>query len=251
VTVIQDEIALAQTMQSALASRDLSTQRFLVSDEYFPVTRRQMKQSWRHLRRMVREGQAVLLNVEATVKKLAREGVLLEPVLEARRINRTELLLAVDQEGSMVPFHALSRRLVETAVRGGRLGKAGAYYFHNCPQEHFYLGPELVEAKTIQEVLAPLPRSYAVALVFSDAGAARGGLNEERVVMTDEFIRSLKTRVRHIAWLNPMPESRWPGTTASAIARLVPMFELSRRGLDAAIDVLRGRYTHILKGRHG
>jgi uncharacterized protein with von Willebrand factor type A (vWA) domain len=251
VPVIADEVGLAQTMLSALTVSDLPVRRFLLAGEYFPVTRRQMKQSWRYLRRMVREGPSVNLNVEATVKKLAREGVLFEPVLEPRRINRAELLLIVDQEGSMVPFHALSRRLVETAVRGGRLGKAGVYYFHNCPLEHLFLEPDLVEAKSVKEVLAPLHQDYAVALVFSDAGAARGGLNEERVRLTVDFLKRLKTRVRRVAWLNPMPESRWAWTTAAAIARLAPMFELNRRGLDGAIDVLRGRYTPAWKGRHG
>jgi uncharacterized protein with von Willebrand factor type A (vWA) domain len=49
--------------------------------------------------------------------------------------------------------------------------------------------------------------------------------------------------VRRYAWLNPMPNHRWRNTTAEEIARFVPMFEMNRRGLDAAIDILRGRYV--------
>jgi uncharacterized protein with von Willebrand factor type A (vWA) domain len=59
--------------------------------------------------------------------------------------------------------------------------------------------------------------------------------------MTKNFIDQFRQRVRYIAWLNPMPQKRWDGTTAGLVARLVPMFEVSRRGLQDAIDVLRGR----------
>jgi hypothetical protein len=38
-----------------------------------------------------------------------------------------------------------------------------------------------------------------------------------------------------------MPVRRWTGSSAAAIARRVPMFEISRRGLQDAISVLRGR----------
>jgi hypothetical protein len=38
-----------------------------------------------------------------------------------------------------------------------------------------------------------------------------------------------------------MLQKRYFGTTAGEIARLVPMFEMTRRGLQDAIAVLRGR----------
>jgi uncharacterized protein with von Willebrand factor type A (vWA) domain len=72
-------------------------------------------------------------------------------------------------------------------------------------------------------------------LIFSDAGAARGGYSEERYELTKEFLTKLKQKVRYIAWLNPMPHSRWNKTTAGEIARLLPMFEVSRPGVQDAI----------------
>ena len=82
-------------------------------------------------------------------------------------------------------------------------------------------------------------------LIFSDAGAARGGYSEERYELTKKFLAQIKQRVRYIAWLNPMPRKRWANTTAADITRLVPMFEVSRRGLQDAIGVLRGRPTNF------
>ncbi|MBO3462315.1 hypothetical protein G7B40_003400 [Aetokthonos hydrillicola Thurmond2011] len=239
---VEDEVRVATAVQIATRSdEDIYEHRFTESDEYFPVTRRQMKQSWRHLRRLVREGLPIELDVEATIDRVGQQGVLLEPVLIPRRVNRTELLLLIDQKGSMVPFHMLGNRLAETAQRGGRLGKAGVYYFHNCPTRYLYHEPTRQKAKLIQDVLDQLRPERSAVLIFSDAGAARGGFSSERLELTKKFLDQLKQRVRYIAWLNPMVKERWFETTAGEIARWVPMFEISRQGMDRAIDVLRGR----------
>ena len=235
-----DEVQVAQAVKAADIDEEITDRNFLLSSDYFPVTRRQMKQSWRYLRRPIREGIPTELDIEATVHQIGQEGVFLEPVLVPRRINRTELLLLIDQDGSMVPFHALSHRLAETAVRGGRLGKAGIYYFHNCPMDYLYHDSYHQEAEAIDDMLPRLPQRTTV-LIFSDAGATRGGYSEERIELTEKFLTQLKQRVRYIAWLNPIPQKRWFGTTADEIADLVPMFEMTRRGLQDAIAVLRGR----------
>ncbi len=244
--IIEDEVQVAQAVRQVTnKSEEIPQISFILSTEYFPVTERQMKQTWRYLRRPVREGRATELDVEATVNQIGRQGLLLEPVLLPRRVNRAEMLLLIDQDGSMMPFHALSRRLAETALRGGRLGSAGIYYFHNCPIDYLYRDSYHQEAALVNDIVTNICSERTAVLIFSDAGAARGGLNEERYDLTKQFIHKLKQRVRYIAWLNPMPEKRWFGTTAGEIACLVPMFEVSRRGLQDAIGVLRGRPTNI------
>jgi hypothetical protein len=95
------------------------------------------------------------------------------------------------------------------------------------------------EAAALAQMLPRLPERTVV-LIFSDAGAARGAYSEERIELTEMFLTQLRQRIRYIAWLNPMPEKRWFGTTAGEIADLVPMFEMTRRGLQDAIDLLRG-----------
>lgn len=246
-TVQEQDPEKMRELHAALQAREIPLKRFVLAGEYFPVTAREMKQNWRYLRRMVREGPATELDVELTVKKIGREGVLLEPVLLPERINRTELLLLIDQGGSMVPFHALARRLVETAVGGGRLGHAGVFYFHNVPLRHLYLNSTLSESRAVQQVIHQLRRERTVVMFFSDAGAARGGLNPERIAQTKKFLHALETNARRIAWLNPMPQTRWDVTSAAEIAHLVPMFEFTRHGMDQAIDVLRGRYTVLTR----
>ncbi|MGI8503055.1 MAG: hypothetical protein ACR2LR_18265 [Hassallia sp.] len=219
--------------------------RFIQLTEYPPLTRRQMKQSWRYLRRMLREGVPTELDVEATIERISRQGVLLEPVIVPRRVNRSKLLLFIDQDGSMMPFQNLSHQLAETAIRGGRLEDTDIYYFHNCPIDYLYRDRYYQMPETIDDILNSLRFPYTSALIFSDAGAARGGLSPERVEVTAQFLEQLRQQVRHIAWLNPMPRYRWFGTTAGEIARLVAMFELNRQGLHNAISVLRGQSGHF------
>lgn len=239
---VEDELQVAKSLlQSTDKDEEIAESAFIWTSEYFPVTKRQMKQCWRFLRRPIREGAPVELDVEATVNRVGREGIMVEPVLVPRRINRSELLLLIDSGGSMVPFHALSRRLAETAVRGGRLGKADIYYFHNCPADYLYPEPNHPAAKPIRDILVAMRDDRAAILIFSDAGAARGGLSRERIELTEEFLLEVRKKVRYIAWLNPMSRQRWQGTSAEKVAQLVPMFEMTRRGLQAAINVLRGR----------
>ena len=248
---VQDEMQVAEAVQiTTQNNEEITVNRFTETDEYFPVTRRQMKQSWRHLRRMVRQGLPTELDIEATIEQVVRQGVLLEPVLMPSRMNRTELLLLIDHKGSMVPFHALSQRLAQTALRGGRLEKASIYYFHNCPTKYLYHDQTRQKAEPVTDFLAQLRPERSAVLIFSDGGAARGGFSLERLELTQKFLDQLKQRSRYIAWLNPMATERWFGTTAGEIARLVPMFEVSRQGFDGAIDVLRGRAS-TAQLRHG
>ncbi len=67
-----------------------------------------------------------------------------------------------------------------------------------------------------------------------------GEANPARIEETQKFLAGLKQQVRYVAWLNPMPKARWTGTSAEAIAQLIPMFEIDRKGLDGAIEALRG-----------
>jgi uncharacterized protein len=213
---------------------------FLSSKEYFPVTQRQMKQLWRYLRRPSRQGLATELDIEATVKQIGNQGILLAPVFTPPRVNLAELIILIDRDGSMVPFHTLSNRLVETAMVGG-LSKTTIYYFHNSPLDYLYHDPYHQEAILIDDILNYNCSGQTVVLIISDAGSARGGYSDERYELTKDFLTKLQKKVRYIAWLNPLPQKRWFNNTAQQIKDLVPMFEISRLGMQNAIGVLRGK----------
>jgi uncharacterized protein len=240
----------AKAVLHAVSEDEIPYNRFIRSDEYFPVTRRQMKQSWRYLRRPITEsGSSLELDVPATINEVSRTGGLLQPIWLPRQKNRTELLLLIDHGGSMVPFHGLSRRLAETALHGGRLNTAGTYYFHNCPTTYLYSTPTYQGARSIKDVLDSLRDERTAILIFSDAGAARRGFSQTRLDVTKIFLDQLTKHFRYIAWLNPTPRSRWASTTAGIIQEQVAMFEFTRHGLDDAISLLRGRPTSFIRSK--
>ncbi len=242
---LEDEVQVAQAVhQGTLRDTNLPLTAFTETSKDFPVTARQMKQSWRYLYQLIWEGTPIELDVEATVNQTSRELILLHPVLKPHQVNRNELLLLLDQGSSMAPFHFLSERFAKTAIHAGRLARAEIYYFHNCPSQYLYHDPYHQVAESISEVLSRFHSEYTGVLIFSDAGAAHGAFSQERLDLTAEFLDRLRRqKLRYIAWFNPMPRARWTGT-AGEISKLVPMFELSHQGLNEAIDVLRGKPTH-------
>ncbi len=239
---LEDEpVQVVKAVRNQIRDSSLIRPRYSLLDDYFPVTKRQMKQSWRYLRRLVREGIPTELDVEATVAKTVRQGILLEPVLMPPRVNRTDLVLLIDREGSMVPFHALSRQLLDTATRGGRLRHARIFYFHDYVDEYVYRHPALIDAQHIDQMLAEAGERAAI-LIISDGGAARGSFDQIRVERTQIWIEQLQKSAKYLAWLNPMPNDSWQHTTAGEIAQMLPMFAMNRTGMNAAISVLRGRH---------
>ncbi|MEH2125898.1 VWA domain-containing protein [Nostoc sp.] len=249
-TMLSPEVirTMADEIQVVKAIRQLDDQLselFPLIVNNLPVTHRQMKQGWRYLRQFSREGPPTELDMEATIQQVAQHGVLLNPVLVPRRTNRIELLLLIDQDGSMVPFHHLCQELADTALRGGRFSRVRVYYFHNCPDEYLYRDRYHLEAESIDDCLSNLPKARTVCLIFSDAGAARGGFSSRRRRLTKFFLKELRQYVRYTTWLNPVPRDRWQTTTAHDIAALVPMFEVNRQEFYKAINVLRGRHQPL------
>lgn len=208
---------------------------------YYPISRRSMVYRWRYLRRSVADGLVDLLDEDATVQQATQQGFYLAPVYRRRERNHAHLLLLVDQNGSMTPFHRFSRDLVETARYESSLQpeNINVFYFHNVPATSIYKDFYLTEPIALQTVLASCDNESSV-LIVSDAGAARGYRILERIRATTSFLFKLKRYTTNIAWLNPMPKERWIGSSAEIIDNLVPMEQMDNDGLSNAIDILRG-----------
>ncbi|HEX8186033.1 MAG TPA: VWA containing CoxE family protein [Blastocatellia bacterium] len=208
---------------------------------YWPLSKRSMAYGWRYLRRLVPDGPFNALDIEATVDSTARRGVYLAPVYGRLESNHAHLLLLVDQGGSMVPFHRFTRDLVESAQQSNHFGEGRfeAHYFHNVIDDEVFEKPHITGAVELKQVLDHCD-NYTSVLIVSDAGAARGFCRLERVRVTSQFLSRLREHTNLIAWLNPMPEHRWAGTSAQVISHLVPMLQMNPDGFSRAIDVVRG-----------
>lgn len=231
--------------------------RYLMSEAWLPLTLRQMAQGWRYLRKKDQWRNSTRLDVAATVQHIAQNGLLLSPVFEKEQLNSDNLLLLLlDRQGSMTPFHHLCDRLVETARREGGHTRAQVYYFYNCPAGYVYRQPDLTEPVALDTLFAGIHPDHTNALIISDAGAARGQYRPERLQKTIDFLYGqpggttpgLHKAALFVAWLNPMPRHRWDNTTAGYLARHpkypTPMHDLTEGGYAAfyqAIQQLMGR----------
>lgn len=214
---------------------------YILSDAYHPINRRDMRQSWRRLRQQTPAYFTTTIDIERTITDFAKEGFLGKVHYQQQYEDKVKLLLLIDYKGSMVAFHALANQLIHTALSDHKRGHTQTYFFHDVPKEHLFLNPARTKAVRKEKLWQKLSTKHTRVLIFSDAGAARGQIELARIDDTWDFLDELRPQVRQIAWLNPVPRSRWADSTAAEIAEITPMFETSQSGFRAAVRHLRGK----------
>jgi len=245
--------------------------RTLVMVPQYPLTEREIAQAWRRLRRRLRSGPAAELDVAASVEQYGRHGIATPPVLVPRRRNTAKLLLLIDRFGSMTPFHGYVDHVIQAIRNAGRIDDAREVYFHDLPgsaadrtvlgqvEDPFrpnldailsliepmrdgsvYEDPQLTVPFPLTAVLDHLAKATAT-LIISDAGAARRRYDATRLLDTVALLKALHAKAGTVVWINPVQPENWPRTTADQVRRYIPMYPLTREGLDRAIDGLRGR----------
>lgn len=241
----------------------------------YPLAAREVAQAWRHLRRPVRSGPPAELDVAASIRERALRGVATPPVVVPRRRNAVRLMLLIDRNGSMAPFHGYIDFVVAAIRDAARIDDVLPTYFHDVPGSandrsvldadpfradldpvldriaplrggRVYLDPGLTQGIALANVLAQVTPATAV-LVISDGGAARGNLDVGRLLDAVALLKAVGPAASGTGWLNPVAAQRWAGTTAEAIARHVPMYPFTRQGLYAVIDALRGRPAPVAR----
>lgn len=249
----------AQAVPASTFSGQPASSRFLFSEDYLPLSYREMVQNWRTMRQRSEMVAGRNLDVSATVLNMAKDGgMLINPVFQKEPVNNEDLLLILaDRRGSMTPFHHLTDRLIEAAIKEGGHKSAMVYYFYNCPGEYLYRNPDLMDPVPLGEVYSRVRHDHTNALIISDAGAARGNKNETRIIRTLNFLNGqddtkpdpyggLHKRALFVTWLNPMPRHRWHGTTAAAIAKdgnltMLSLSENGKEGMRQAVMALMGK----------
>jgi uncharacterized protein len=241
-----------------------------------PLTYREVAQTWRRLKRPIRKGAATELDLAATIAQRCQLGVVTNVVMRPRTSNVARLLLLVDRQGSMAPFHRFCDEVCRAITEAGRLGETAIYYFHNVPAEgaddrvlepligqlfpvldpilreiellqdgYIYTDCDLLMPKSLPEVLEAEGRGASI-VILSDAGCARKQYRVSRLLDTIACLKAIRTYSPDCVWLNPLPQQYWRNNTAGQIARHIPMFPLDREGMEQAVNVLRG-HPHIIE----
>lgn len=203
---------------------------FIFSDKFLPASDRRMKQNWRYLKALAEKAPGSEMDVAATVEKIARNGLFTAPAYQPRKIYRQHILFLIDHGGSMAAFESLSEHLAGTIRESLRAKRTTSLYFHNYPGERLFLDPFQQRPVELGELLQQTPRHSTLAFIISDAGAARGGLHDKRIEQTRAFLDRFRARAPHLLWLNPIPRSRWEGSSAMYLSFFVDMLEASKEG---------------------
>lgn len=196
--------------------------------------------AWRRFRTPTRTGPKVELDIDATIEEQCRMGFLLRPALIPDRVNQAKLIVLIDVSRSMVPWSVFNQTLLNS-LKYSQLGQVDVFFFDNVPEGILYRQSSLRKPVPLDELLKS--NTSSTLLVLSDAGAARGYHNRERIAATLDFANRVSNSWQPVAWVNPMPASRWKGTTAEAISAInsIKMFELNEDEVIRVVDLLRGK----------
>ena len=212
---------------------------FMLANHFLPVKERRLQQNWRYLRFKAEKKPGAEIAIGATVERVAREGGFIdfeyEPRIEYKRIFH----FLIDHEGSMVAFEAMAHQIVD-AFRSSLVNtQVHTWYFHNYPGDLLFENPYHTAAVDTESWRARLRKTPAALFIISDAGAARGGEQFERVLATRDWLEATRRYAPQTLWLNPVPRSRWAGSSAAYIASFIPMVDISKSGIAMLPDLLK------------
>lgn len=200
-------------------------QDFVFTPTDFPIKLGDVQRIWRLLKKPVRVGWDLELDVEATVERIAQEGffadVVMRPVMTMTQ--KAELLLIIDDSSAMIPFFAAFEPFIR-AIEEHRITPARIYRFTSYPDEYrqyLYEWECPTQAHPLIKILPKLHRNRTITLILSDAGAATITYNLNRIEGTFRFLNALSPFVRELIWLNPLPKEQWHYTSAWEIHKIL------------------------------
>lgn len=222
------ESQLATTLEDALNAPS-----WLLKSTCFPVAPRRMEQHFRSLRFNEKSEARQEIDMDATIGQIARNGYFDHFALKRSSRQTTRWTLLIDNSDSMAAFSAFGEEMAHIIRERIPGNKGTTLYFRNVAAEQLYTHRQ-------QPGFIPWDRFIRAPakniLLFSDAGAARGFYNEDRIINTVQMLEDLKPH--KVAWLNPMPKHRWDGSSAEMIAQFCPMFEIAEGSPDEMAHVI-------------
>lgn len=229
-------VTAGQTPKQNLAEIPLKTPKS-IKKGYIPPSIIQLQQSWHNLQILQREGVLKEIDIERTIENIKNQGIFFDISLRKHQKTPTELVLLFDYYGSMSPFHLYGRQLLKTASLGAKISNIKSYYFHNIPDDELYLNPDFTISISQLNFLYQLNSERTFVLIFSDGGAAKKGMNYQRVLKTQSFLNSLNEHCYSVVWVNPVPAEYWRKTTADRISKMVKMCEFNYQGWQQVLTV--------------
>jgi uncharacterized protein with von Willebrand factor type A (vWA) domain len=216
-------------------------------DDSLELGTRNMQLALRRLRRFARAGADLELDIDDTVRATAHNAGWLDLKLVPERHNTVKILLFLDVGGSMEDHVRLCEELFSAAR--SEFKHLVHFYFHNCVYDSVWRDARRrhVEQTAVMDLLRTYDRSWRLVLVgdasMSPYEIEKEGGSVER--WNDEpgkaWLSRLFEAYPRAAWLNPVPEKYWDGTTSIGMIRRLAenrMFPLTLDGIDRAMRAL-------------
>ncbi len=223
------------------ASNLFNQNNYTLNYKHLPVSPRFLEQTFRSLRYKAKGRGKKTIDFEGTINQIAAQGYFTNWAYKKTDTFITQWTLFLDHEGSMIAFEDLLKAIPIAAFEGSMINKGEIYFYKNYPVNFLYTNEQHTKSITFNE-FANGPQQNI--LIISDAGAARGWYNQDRVLKT--YTMLYKLRKHRIAWLNPMPKNRWANTSAASIANFVNMFELGTNITDGLGNIVRSLKSKIV-----
>jgi len=205
---------------------------------YFPASTEEIKLCFKNIEQPGQSISKKTLNIDATIRKMIQNGGKLIDILYSQKLTQKAkyktFYLLIDQSRSMRPFNIYTKRLINAAKLTQLISKNNDLYFENVPEKWLCTDEEMMNYQKTGRIL----QNDSYAIIVSDAGYARGRLNENRIELTKMFNKQLKEKKIKAIWLNPLPRSHWFAIGFKQVHHFVPMYDMSVDNLKQAVNYL-------------
>lgn len=189
------------------------------------------------------------VDVEGTIDETVRQGGEIEIIFKQSLRDKLKIILLLDNGGwSMTPYVDLCRSLFTYAQNQFKLLRT--YYFHNCIYDTVWSDPARYNKPQKLSEMLRWNEEWRV-IIVGDASMSPWELTHPQGAIdygtvqskTGKYwLQSIQERFAHSIWINPIPRYEWDVTygahTIDTVRNIFPMFELSVKGLEKAVDVL-------------
>ena len=181
-----------------------------------PLTRGQMGEALKRLRRLVPAGPKDLVSVDKTIYQTMRNAGEIEIVFDRRLADRLKVLLLIDNGGwSMDPYVETVQTLFHYAR--AQFKDLSICYFHNTITDRVWRDPERRNRpETMEELVRRDPETRLIfvgdaSMAPEELMAINGSIAIEyrQQQPSIERLKMLAETFRHAAWFNPMSASLW------------------------------------------
>lgn len=189
------------------------------------------------------------LDIDETIRETVRQGGEIEIVYNKSLKDKLKVVLMLDNGGwSMNPYVQLCKSLFTYARN--QFKELKTYYFHNCIYDTVWADPMRIQKPHKVEEMMRWDKDWRI-IILGDASMSPWELNHPGGAIDwstkqsrsgKNWLEMIQEHFAHSVWINPIPAVEWDITygaqTVDTIRSIFPMFELSVKGLEKAVEIL-------------